>query len=75
MTHDFRVKISDFGAATGKDHDPRFTQVHTRVLAIASLPCCCLVLVRLVPMVPFLSSDLRVCMARWRDVGLKDAIP
>lgn len=27
VTHDFRVKITDFGAATGKADDPRFTQV------------------------------------------------
>ena len=34
VTHDFRVKITDFGAATGKADDPRFTQV---VLALRCL--------------------------------------
>lgn len=27
VTHDYRVKISDFGAATGRGNDPRDTQV------------------------------------------------
>lgn len=27
VTHDYRVKISDFGAATGRGSDPRDTQV------------------------------------------------
>ncbi|CAM9627599.1 unnamed protein product [Ectocarpus fasciculatus] len=29
VTHDYRVKISDFGAATGRGNDPRDTQVGT----------------------------------------------
>lgn len=37
VTHDFRVKITDFGAATGKADDPRFTQVRSIAALLSRL--------------------------------------